>query len=168
MQAYSIQFATLLRTNSLSNVLKVLWDSQKIFRKWFLMGSLIKNLQDCIFQLCVFLKLLKLRPLWCSFLHKQALTGSPQNNCCKQLLKRRLPRRPANVFQKGFLLDLLLHNKPQIAKIKTSKGKIKFLQCRCPRLCRYWCRYVQMVLGNYSKLFRCKNSGTENWVCTLF
>ena len=33
--------------------------------------------------------------------------------------------------------------------MKTSKGKIKFFQYRC--------RYFQMVLGNYNKLFRYKN-----------
>ena len=44
-----------------------------------------------------------------SFLQKQVLTGSLQNNCSKQQLK--VPGRPASVLQKDFTIDVLPLNK---------------------------------------------------------
>ena len=46
-----------------------------------------------------------------------------------------------------FFMDVLLHKNLGKVKIKTSKRKIKFLQCRC------WCQYFKMVQENYNKLF---------------
>ena len=46
-----------------------------------------------------------------------------------------LAGRYASLLEKNVLVDVLLHNEPQKTKIKTSKGKIKFLQCRCRRQC---------------------------------
>ena len=72
----------------------------------------------------------KVRPWWSSFLQKQAPTGSLKNNCLKQQLK---PSTKSCMLWKGLLHGFLLHNKPRKTKIKTSKGKIKFLQCRYRR-----------------------------------
>ena len=66
-------------------------------------------------------------PLWSSFLQKQTLTGSLQNNCPKQQLK--LPGLPVSVLEKEFTVDVLLHKKLRKAKIKISKGKKTILQC---------------------------------------
>ena len=44
MQTYSRQFTALLKTNSLQNLLKVLWKLDKIFRKWSLMELLFSML----------------------------------------------------------------------------------------------------------------------------
>ena len=49
-----------------------------------------------------------------SFLQKQMLTGSLQNNCSKQQLK--FPGRPASVLQKDFTMDVLPLNKLPKAK----------------------------------------------------
>ena len=69
-----------------------------------------------------------------SFLQKQALTGSLQKNCSKQKLKP--SSKACKCYEKDFLVDVLLHNKPRKTKIKTSKSKIKFLQYRCRRPCQ--------------------------------
>ena len=104
----------------------------------------------------------KVRPWWSSFLQKQAPTGSLKNNCLKQQLK---PSTKSCMLWKGLLHGFLLHNKPRKTKIKTSKGKITFLQCRCRFQWRCWCRCFQMVLRNYSDY---KSPGTGNWVWALF
>ena len=48
-----------------------------------------------------------------------------QINCSKQQLK--LSERPASVLEKDFAMDVLLHKKLRKVKVKTLKGKIKFL-----------------------------------------
>ena len=56
-----------------------------------------------------------------SFLQKQALTKSLQNNCSKQ--QQTLPGKLVSAFEKDFTIDVLLLKKLREAKIKASKGK---------------------------------------------
>ena len=81
---------------------------------------------SCSFQPFRFLKL-RWRPWQSSFLQKQALTMSLQNNCSKQ--QQTLLGKLASVFEKDFTIGVLLHKKLLKAKIKASKSKKK-LQCR--------------------------------------
>ena len=88
------------------------------------MGFLIGNLQTCKFQLQALdvCKTTEITPTVItptpettpSFLQKQMLTGSLQNNCSKQQLK--FPGRPASVLQKDFTMDVLPLNKLPKAK----------------------------------------------------
>ena len=117
------------------NFLNLLWNLQNISKKWSLLRLLIRNLQTCKLQPYAFLKLLKQRPWRSSFLQNQALMGSLQNNCSKLQLKP--SRKACKYYEKDFLIDVLLHNKPRNTT-KTSKGKMRFLQCQCRSQCQYW------------------------------
>ena len=104
------------------------------------MGFLIRNFQTYKLQLLGLPVFETSEITWRTFFQKQALTGSLQSNCSKQQLK--VLGRTASVSEKDFTMNVLFHKKLQRAKIKTSKGKIKFLQCQCwcQRQCRSWYR----------------------------
>ena len=124
----------------LKGTLKLTEKSQEVISN----GFLIRNLQtaNCSFKSGLFLKLLRQRALWSFFLQKQVVTVSLQNNCSKQQLK--LSRTLASVLETFFATEFLLWKKFRMTKFKTSKDKIKFLQCQC------W--DFQMVQRKYSKL----------------
>ena len=83
------------------------------------------DIQDAAFSLMFFKtpEIVKQRPQRSSFLQKQALTTSLQNNCSKEQQTR--SGKLASVFEKDFTIDVLLHKKLQKAKLKASKGKKK-------------------------------------------
>ena len=85
------------------------------FQEVSLMGFLSRNLHSCK------LRLSPLRGFKTSLevLKRVAALDSSQN----------LAGRYASLLEKNVLMDVLLQNEPQKTKIKTSKGKIKFLQC---------------------------------------
>ena len=91
------------------------------FQEVSLMGFLSRNLHSCKLQLS------PLRGFKTSLevLKRVAALDSSQN----------LAGKYASLLEKNVLMDVLLYNEPQKIKIKTSKGKIKFLQCRCQRQC---------------------------------
>ena len=60
--------------------------------------------------------------LWSSFLLKQALTGSLQNSCSKELF-RKFPGRPASVYKKNSTLDASLG---KYAKYAEMSGAVSF------------------------------------------
>ena len=59
---------------------------------------------------------------------EEGTNGFLQNNSKQQLTPS---RKDVSVLEKDFYMDILLHKKLGKVKIKTSKGKIKFLQCQC-------------------------------------
>ena len=81
------------------------------------------DIQDAAFSLVFFKtpEIVKQRPQRSSFLQKQALTTSLQNNCSKQ--QQTISGKLTSVFEKDFTIAVLLHKKLQKAKIKASKGK---------------------------------------------
>ena len=109
------------------------------------------DIQDAAFSLMFFKtpEIVKQRPQRSSFLQKQALTTSLQNNCSKQ--QQTLSGKLASLFEKDFTIDVLLHKKLQKAKIKAWKSK-KFpmpMPTSIPMLmprCR--CRDFQMAYPN--------------------
>ena len=155
-------YSMLVDSIQFPNFLNLLWNLQKISKKWSLLRLLIRNLQSCKLQPYAFLKLLKQCPWWSSFLQNQALRGSLWNNCSKLQLKP--SRKACKCYEKDFLIDVLLHNKPR-KTTKLRKAKWDFCNANAEVNASTDCQYFQMVQQNYTNH---KNSGTGNWVCALF
>ena len=110
------------------------------------------DIQDAAFSLVFFKtpEIVKQRPQRSSFLQKQALTTSLQNNCSKQ--QQTLSGKLTSVFEKDFTIAVLLHKKNfKRQKLRLRKAKKFPMLMPMPTLipmlmprCR--CRDFQMVL----------------------
>ena len=130
------------------------------------MGFLIGNLQTCKSQLQTLdvCKTTEITPTEItptpqttpSFLQKQMLTGSLQNNCSKQQLK--LPGRPASVLQKDFTMDVLPLTSFQRQNQIFAMSMV-MLRCEC--------RDFQMAVKSLPPVYTKQNFQLSPWVLLL-
>ena len=146
----------------------MLWTLQKSFRKWSLMGFLIRNLQTCKLQLWALrtFKTPEITSLVVFVCSEQCPRGSLQNNCSKQQLKT--SRKACKCAWNGLPRGCFTSWRTSKGRNQNFERQNKVSAMPMPMSVSMLMRYFEMIQENYGKLFRCKNSGTENRVSALF